>query len=82
MRLARLVICLLAISAGAGAALALLPRAVKSLHSLTVPTLTLPTTTTPVSATRSSLLPTGGTFPADRGLSATPTSCGCFRPNR
>ena len=49
MRLARLVICLLAISGGAGAALALLPRAVRSLHSLTVPTLTLPTTTTPVS---------------------------------
>ena len=42
MRSARLVICVLAVTGGVGAAFLLLPRAVRSLHALTLPTLTLP----------------------------------------
>ena len=45
MRPARLLICLLVVSGGLGAALLLVPRAVRSLRSLTVPALTLPRTT-------------------------------------
>ena len=45
MRPTRLLICLVVMSAGLGAALLLVPRAVRSLRSLTVPALTLPRTT-------------------------------------
>ena len=44
MRSARLLICLLLVGGGVGAAALLLPRAVASLHALTVPTLTRPVT--------------------------------------
>ena len=47
MRPARLLICLLVVSGGLGAAFLLVPRAVSSLRSLTVPALTLPRTTPP-----------------------------------
>jgi hypothetical protein len=42
MRSARILVCLLALIAGLAASVLLVPRAVRSLHSLTFPTMTLP----------------------------------------
>ena len=83
MRSARVLVCLLALSVGLAGSFLLLPRAVRSLHSLTFPTMTLPrprTATTasdpPVrhrrSRTRLSLAahsPVGPTAPPSRAAS-------------
>ena len=55
MRSARILVCLLALSVGVAASSVLLPRAVRSLHSLTFPTMTLPRPRTATSTSRPSV---------------------------
>ena len=63
MRATRLLICLLVVSAGLGAALLLVPRAVRSLRSLTVPALTLSRTTALAHRTEPAVSRTGSSRP-------------------
>jgi hypothetical protein len=50
MRSARILVCLLALSTGLAASFLLVPRAIRSLHSLTFPTMTLPSPRTAAAA--------------------------------
>ena len=53
MRAARLLICTLAVGGGLGASVLLLPRAVRSLHSVANPTLAVPRASAPAGSVRS-----------------------------
>ena len=73
MRSARILVCLLALSAGLAASFLLVPRTIRSLHSLTFPTTTLPH---PRTATVTSRLPRRQRVPRTRHLSAAHSEVG------